>query len=117
MSFAKCFDVVTMVTEEATKQFGSLLRVDKEKECSLKACCEIIDDIAKEHNGISYEVEVDRDTTDITISLSLGYFEMVDDVNNLYAIISRTKRLDIKFYDPDTLQIDFVFKGIWSRAY
>lgn len=117
MSFAKCFDVVKMVTDEATVQFGSLLRVDKEREDSLNLCCRMIDNIAKRFNGVSYEADVNDITTDITVSLVCDGFE-IDNTSDdeFYVLAAQAKQLKFKQCDTDALQMDFVFGGIWTKA-
>lgn len=92
MGFVKCYDVVKMVTEEATKQFGVLLKVDEEKLHKLKSCCEMIDDLSKKFDGISYEVEVNDETTDITISLVFGEFETDKTTSSFYDLIKMAKK-------------------------
>lgn len=117
MSFAKCYDVVEMVTEEATSQFGSLLKVDEERQQELRECCSMIDILAEKFGGISYEVEVDDETTDITVSLVCGEFEVDADSDDFYGLVSRTKKIEFKSYENEQLQIDFIFGGIWVRAF
>lgn len=117
MGFVKCFDVVMMVAEEATKQFGSLLCVDEDKERLLESYCEILDSIAKRFNGVSFDVEVDDETTDITVSLVCDEFEIDEHSDEFYSLVSKTKKINIKACDSDKIQIDFTFGGIWVKSY
>lgn len=48
MSFVKCFDVVSMVTEEAIKRFAPLWKLDRECNRILKQYCSVIDSLAEE---------------------------------------------------------------------
>ena len=117
MGFVKCYDVAEMVTEEATKQFGSLLKVDEEKRQELKECCRMIDTIAERFDGVSYEVEVDDETTDITVSLVCGEFEIDTTSDGFYELLSKAKKVGFRSYEKEHLQIDFMFGGIWVRAF
>lgn len=118
MSFAKCFDVVSMVAEEASEQFGVAWRVDKERERVLKKDCLAIDSLAEEFNGVSFEVDIDDITMDIKVSLVCG--ELIVDSQNhkLYDVLRDTKRFSVsKSADDSGIQLDFVFPGIWERTY
>lgn len=117
MSFAKCYDVVEMVTEEATSQFGSLLKVDEERQRELRECCDLIDVLAEKFGGISYEVEVDDETTDITVSLVCGELEIDTSSDDFYGLMHKAKKVGFKSYENEQLQIDFIFGGIWVRAF
>lgn len=113
----KCFDVATMVTDEATEQFGSLVREDREKKNFLKYCCSVIDDISERFNGVAFEVDVDDETTDITISLTCSEFELgVDD--RFYELLKSAKSFGVKVSEDDAecIKLDFVFGGIWVAS-
>lgn len=116
MGFVKCYDVAEMVTEEATKQFGSLLKVDEERQQDLRECCEMVDVIAEKFGGISYEVEVNDETTDITVSLVCGEFEVDTTSDDFYGLIRKAKKVGFKSYKKENLRLDFTFNGIWVRA-
>ena len=117
MSFAKCYDVAEMVIDEATSQFGSLLMVDKEKQEELIECCGMIDVLAEKFGGISYEVEVNDETTDITISLVCNEFEVGTTSDDFYGLMRKAKKVGFKSYENEQIQIDFIFSGIWVRAF
>lgn len=116
MSFVKCYDVTEMVVEEATKQFGSLFKVDTKKESVLKDLCEMIDSMAEKFGGISYEVEVDDETTEITISLVCNEFETDKEISEFHKVSACANKVVFKAADSEHLQIDFVFGGIWERT-
>lgn len=116
MGFAKCFDVVTMVTDEATAQFGSLLCEEQSKKETLKVYCDMIDSLAERFDGVSFEVEMDDDTTDITVSLVCGEFEIDDCSDDFYKLVEAAKKVSFRAADDDTIQVDFKFGGIWVKA-
>lgn len=117
MGFVKCYDVAEMVTEEATEQFGSLLKVDEEKQKELKECCEMVDSIAEKFGGISYEVKVDDETTEIIVSLVCEEFEVDTTSDDFYGLMRKAKKVGFKSYEKEHLQIDFIFNGIWVRVF
>lgn len=113
MSFAKCYDVAEVVIDEATKQFGSLLTVDKERQQELRECCGMVDMLAERFGGVSCEVEVNDETTDIMVSLVCGEFEIDTIADDFYVLMRKAKRVGFKSYEEEQLQIDFIFDGIW----
>lgn len=115
MGFVKCYDVAKMVIDEATKRFGIGYCVSDESEDSLISNCRMIDILAERFDGESYEVNVDEETTDITITLVCNEFEVGDSSDEFYRITEQAKQVIIKPCDPNSsqIQLDFVFDGIW----
>lgn len=109
----KCFDVASMVIEEATKQFGSTLRLDDGKLAELEKQCEVIDTIAGYFDGVSYEVTVDNETTDITIALVCGEITILNKSSS-FDVVKCAKKLKFGAVDNEHFQVDFVFDGVWS---
>lgn len=116
MGFVKCYDIAKMVIDEATKRFGTGYCVNDVNVSSLKARCELVDRLAKRFNGTSYEVDVDEENTDITISLTCDEFEIGNPKDDFYKITAQAKQVNIKPCSPDSsqVQLDFVFDGIWE---
>lgn len=116
MSFIKCFDVVEMVTTEATKQFGKLLVENNEKKQWLERYCADMDIIAEQFGGVSYEVEVDDETTDITVTLVCGGFETDKSSTVFYKLMQNAKKVTFKSCNDNEIQIDFILAGIWDKS-
>lgn len=117
MSFIKCFDVVEMVTDEATDQFGSLVQVNEEAKNNLRHCCNMIDDFAQQFGGISYEVDVDDNTTDITVSVVCEEFETTIISSKFYLLVQSVKRMSFSTPEEDLIKVQFVFDGIWDKSF
>ena len=118
MGFVKCFDVVSMVVEEANNQFGVTWNIDKEKERDLKRVCVNIDFLSDEFNGVAFEVDINEITMDITVSLICAEIIVENASHRLFDVLKCTKRFAIKpAEDLTNTQIDFVFPGIWERSY
>lgn len=113
----KCFDVATLVTDEATDQFGSLVFEDPSKKARLKEFCESLDDVLLRFNGTSMNVSVDDETTEITISAVCDPFEVNDPKDKFHDMFRRSKRVTIQPDEDsdDMIQISFLMDGIWSR--
>lgn len=116
MGFIKCFDVVEMVTTEATKQFGRLFAESDEKKKWLKECCEKIDIIAEQFGGVSYEAEVDDERMNIIVSLVCGEFETDKSSTVFYGVMQDAKKVIFKPCNDGEIQINFIFDGIWDKA-
>lgn len=116
MGFVSCFDVVTMVTDEATAQFSPLFRENKERKAILRQYCDAIDMLAKEFDGESFEVEVDD--IEMTISIKMECPDMViqGSANPFYALAERAVSIGFSHGEGDTIIVEFVFPSIWERA-
>lgn len=112
----KCFDVVEMVADEATAQFGSLLKVDTEKKQKLEAYCKLIDKMVEAFDGESLEVDINDETTDITITLVCAEFETNSETKWFYELSGNAKNICIKSHDSEHVEISFTFCGIWSKS-
>lgn len=111
----KCYDVVSMVTDEATAQFGSLWKVNENRQNELKHNCELIDSLSQECGGISYEVDIDDITMEISVAMECDELVVNDKDSVFYKLLERVKGL--KFGSTDeNLCIKFVFGSIWDRT-
>ena len=113
----RCFDVVNMVADEATSQFGSLLKVDEGKKKKLEGYCVLIDKAVESFDGESLEVDINDETTDITITLVCAEFETSSVTKWFYDLSNQAKAICIKAHDNEHIEISFTFNGIWSKAF
>ena len=117
MDSVKCYDVVKMVLDEATEQFGSLMRESKEERTMIENYCPIIDELSEKFGGVSYEVEVDDKTLEITVSLVCEEFE-TDAVSSRFCELSNhAKKINFSSENGEMIKIEFVFEGIWQKAF
>ena len=72
MKYFNCFNIVKLVTDEASKQFSPLFSENSLKLSRLKSQCDYINKIANQYNGISCEIEIDSITMEIRIMLTLA---------------------------------------------
>lgn len=117
MSFIKCFDVVSMVVEEACDQFSPLWKLDKEKYRVLERYCKIIDDLSDEFDGISYDVEVDDITMTIAITLECQDMNIQQQSHKYYALAQRAVTFGFSVSNDGNLNVEFVFPGVWYKIF
>lgn len=117
MGDVKCFDVVSMVVEEANERFGSLWKVDESKQDILCQYCDAIDEIADEFDGESYDVEVDEITMSIKIILECGDMLIKDKNHVIYKLFDRSIRFGFSVSEEEhMLCVMFEFPSIWEKA-
>lgn len=85
MPFVNCFDVVQMVTDEASAQFAPLFCENKEAKAILHQYCDAIDVLAREFDGVTFEASVHDESMEVSVT-----FECPD-------IVIRTQKH--RFYD------------------
>lgn len=113
--FVKCFDVVSMIVEEATNQFSPIFKLDKEKYRILEQYCQAIDDLSDEFQGISYDVEVDDIKMTITITLECVDMYIGEKSHKYYALVQRTAAVGFSVSETGNLNVKFVFPSIWYK--
>lgn len=116
MSFVNCFDVVSMVVEEATRQFAPLWKIDKESNRILEQYCSVIDSLAEEFGGISYNVEVDDIAMTITITMECEDMTIESKNHRFYSLATRSKVLGFSASKDGNVNVKFVFPSVWTRA-
>lgn len=112
----QCFDVASEVIEEATNRFKPIMKLNTENLDIFKQYCEIIDGYANEFDGESFDINVDKNTMEITVALRCRTFiiEAADHV--FYELIKRTVRYSFSTDDDGDLIVKFVFPSLWERA-
>lgn len=116
MSFVKCFDVVSMVVEEATKQFTPLWKLNDESNKILEQYCSVIDSLADEFDGECFDVTVDDTAMTITIIMECSEMEIESKVHKFYSLVQRSKTLGFSVSERGNLNVKLVFPSIWTRV-
>lgn len=112
----KCFDIVSMVTEEATSQFAPLWKVNTEKQKVLEQYCEALDELAEEFDGESFEVDVDDIKMTIAITMECEDMTIESSSHKFYALAQRAIALQFFASDDDLLGVRFTFPSIWDKV-
>ncbi len=116
MDFVKCFDAVEMVVEEANKQFSPIWKMNEENYRVLERYCEVIDDLAAECGGESYEVEIDDIAMTVAITMECPDLIVKQHGGSFHALVSRAMSIKFSVSQEGNLLITFVFPSLWQRA-
>lgn len=118
----KCYDVVSMVIEEASNQFKPLWKSNDAKLQCLHTYCNAIDVLLKEVDGDSIDVEIDDVKMSIKITIECDSIEICSKNDNVYNDIAE-QALSVTFkvsndekFEDSKLAIEFVFPSIWDKA-
>ena len=116
MALVNCFDVVEMVTEEATLRFAPLFRENREAKNVLHQYCDALDALAQEFNGESFEVEVDETQMTIGIKLECPDIVIQSEEHKFYMLAQRALAVRFSHGENDTVAVEFVFPSIWEKV-
>lgn len=112
----KCFDVVSMVVEEATDRFAPLWKLNNNDYSILRQYCEAIDLLSNEFDGESFEVAVDETKMTITVALECSEI-IIGTSNHLFCkLIERAESVGFSASKEGNLNIAFEFPKIWNLA-
>lgn len=115
MGLVKCFDVVTMLTDEVKEHLGNPVIENVDKKNELQKSCEMIDVVAQQFGGFSYDVEVNEQTMEISISFVCEEFET--SVGSEFCdLLGRAKKERFRVSGEDRIELTFVFNGIWNHV-
>lgn len=115
MSFVKCFDVVEMVTDEATAQLAPRYRENPEAKDILREYCQAIDQIAREFRGEYFEASLDELGNRIQISLGCHAI-LCSKKHILHELIDRAICFSVIPAEDGLLELELVFPSIWRRV-
>lgn len=115
-TFVKCFDVLSMVVTEATNQFSPIWKLDEEKYRILEQYCQVIDDLADEFDGVSYDVEIDDIAMTIAITLECQDMNIQTQSHKYYTLAQRAISFGFSVSNDGNLNMRLVFPSVWERA-
>lgn len=115
MAFVNCFDVVSMVVEEAANRFSPIYDLNEDKYKFLKDYCSVIDDIFKEFDGEYYDVEVDEITMKVSIAFGCDLITITSSKHRLYEIMRHA--CSVEFCEKNgKIEVRLVFPSLWDRS-
>ncbi|MBR0156337.1 MAG: hypothetical protein IJM20_02315 [Clostridia bacterium] len=113
----KCFNVVKMVTDEATSQFGPGWTECEDRVDILRQYCEYIDKVAEEANAEAFEVEVDDIEMTIDVKMECPDLVIENASHAFYDLAERALKLSFAVSkETGNLVVGFTFPSIWSRV-
>ena len=115
MSF-NCFDVVEMVMEEANIRFAPLFRENREAKDILRQYCDVLDELAQEFGGESFEVEVDEINMTIGIKFECPDIVIPSPTHRFYTLAKRALEIRFSHGEGDMAAVEFVFPSIWEKT-
>lgn len=115
-SFVKCFDIVSMVVDEATSQFAPLWKINKEKYRTLEQYCDTLDSLADEFDAESFDVEIDDITMTITITMECDEIIIESQNHKYYSIAQRLTAFGFSVSKDGLLCAKFVFPSVWDKV-
>lgn len=119
-SFVKCYDIVSMVVDEASSQYAPTLTEDEESRSILKEYCEAIDLLYSQYDTISYDASVNDITKNITVKIECVVFDVASINKTEYKIFYDLVRrsVSVNFFtskDINTVTV-FEFPSIWKES-
>lgn len=120
----KLFDIVSSIVEEGCSQFNAAAAsvgayewvVHEEHYGILSTYCDAIDRISDEFNGISYDVEMDETTGEITISLECSDFSATSSEHVFFDLIKHTEKWGFSVSDDGNLLMTFRFPTVLEHV-
>lgn len=112
----KCFEVVSTVVEEATRQFSPIWCIDLDKYATLEQYCRAIDAIAEEFNGESIDIEIDE--IKMTVSITVECWDMkLESISHVfYKLAKRSVKFGFSVSEEGNLNVNFTFPSVWKRS-
>lgn len=115
MNKINCAEVVSMVVEEATKQFAPLWALNSENYQILEQYCSVIDVLSEEFEGTSYEVSVDEIKMTVSIVMECEDITILSSAHHFYKLAERSVELGFSVSENGRLNVRFVFPSVWEK--
>lgn len=112
----KCFNVASLVIDEATEQFSPLWKVDKEKLTIFNQYCTVIDELVNEFGGLELTVDVDDIKLTISIEVVCEDITIQESKHRFYDLAERAIELSFMKSEDGDVVVRFVFPSIWERV-
>ncbi len=116
MSTVKCFDVVSMVVEEADKRFSKAWTLNKKDYDYLEKYCAILDGMAEEFDGEAFEASVDEITMEVIVAIECPEMTFYSPKHSFFQLIDRANAFGISALENGNISVKFVFPSLWEKA-
>lgn len=113
--FVRTYDIVEMVIDEATEQFGNRWVIPNAKKNTLKTDCELIDQLVSDFDCESAEADIDDETLKLKVSVVCP--DMVLEYGRTHPFFTLIQHAESFSFSTieDSLKVDFVFAGLWEN--
>lgn len=115
MNYVNCFDVVSMVVDEATAQFTPIWKINNDDYRILQQYCRALDALASEFDGETFEVSINDDKT-VSIMMECEDMTIKTRVHDYYELAQRAVSFGFSVSEDGDLVIEFVFPSVWEKA-
>lgn len=115
MGKVKCFDVVSELVTEATRQFTPLWKLNEDKYKVLENYCKAVDSLIDEFEGESIDVEIDE--ISMSVNIALQFYDIVVEAKDhvFYKLSERAMKIRFGQEEDDLTKVEFVFPSLWER--
>lgn len=111
----KCYEVARVLIYDYVTEHDDL-KINGELISEFKETCSNIDKFAKDFEATGYDVEIDKDTGEIKISVFCGEIIIEDKSHLFYNVLDKAKRVSFKNGDEDdSVIVNLVFDGVFSK--
>lgn len=116
MNLIKCYDVASMIIDEANERFKPLWKINDERLDMFKQYCAAIDSLIEEFEAESLDVEVDEITLETTIIMECDEI-IIESTNHIfYELAERAVRYGFSVSEDGSLAVKFVFPTLWDKV-
>ncbi len=116
MSFAKCFDVVDMVVQEATNQFKPIWKLNTDNYDILQQYCLVIDSLVEEFDGSAFDVSINEPQMKILITITCEELTLKSSNHEFYKLAERAELVEFSVSEDGELNLKFVFPSLWDKV-
>ena len=116
MAFSS-YGIAEMVLQEADERFAPLFTPDRERLDILKQYCSVIDKVLDEHDGSTFEVEVDENDMMIHMEFCIDSIEVYNTGKDPFQqLLQRAVSFRIQHGEEDGVLFHLVFQSVWVKA-
>lgn len=105
-----------MVVDEATAQFAPIWKINQEKYKILKQYCSVLDSLATEFYGESFEVDIDDIKMTISVKMECQDMTIESQVHKYYSLAQRAISFGFSCSENGNLVVEFVFPSVWDKS-
>lgn len=116
MSPIKCYDVASVIIDEASERFKPLWKINDERVDIFKQYCEVVDSLVIEFGGESLDVEINEVTLETTIVMECDEIIIESSNHIFYDLAERTVRYSFYASEDGSLAVKFVFPSLWDKV-
>ena len=111
-----CVSIISMVVEEATRQFSPLWKLNERNFLVFKEYCKAIDNLSDEFDGTSFSVDIDEIKMTTKVTLTVPDLAIGDTNHLFYKLVKTAQTIRFSVSENNELNIEFTYPSLWERA-